>query len=323
MRAIVYEKYGGPDVLTVKELETPSPRHDEILVKIHATTVTTADHRARSLTMPAGFGLMGRLFFGVSKPRQPILGTELAGTVESIGRDVTKFKAGDEVFAFLGAGFGCHAEYRCVRETSTIAKKPPNLSYEQAAALSFGGTTALDFFRRGKLVKGEKVLVNGASGGVGSAAVQLARHFGAEVTGVCSTRNLELVRALGAEHVVDYTKDDFTKSDQTYDLIVDVAGTAPYSRSKRSLAAGGRLLLVLGDLGDLVGAPWVSLTSNKKVIAGPTAERVEDLEFLAELAEAGELEPVIDRIFPFEQIALAHALVDSGHKRGSVVVKLV
>jgi NADPH:quinone reductase-like Zn-dependent oxidoreductase len=322
MRAIVYEKYGGPDVLSIKELETPSPERDEILVKIHATTVTTGDFRARSLTMPAGFGWMGRLFFGISKPRQPILGTELAGTVVSGGKDVTKFQAGDEVFAFPGAKMGCHAEYRCLRETSPIAKKPKNISFEQAAALCFGGTTALDFFRRGKLKKGEKVLVNGASGGVGSAAVQLARHFGAEVTGVCSTRNLELVRALGAKHVVDYTTDDFTKNGEKYDVIVDIAGTAPFSRSKRSLTAEGRLLLVLGDLGDLLGAPWVSLSTKQRVIAGPAAERAEDLAFLAQLAEAGELEPVIDQVFPFEQIALAHERVDTGHKRGSVVVKL-
>jgi NADPH:quinone reductase-like Zn-dependent oxidoreductase len=263
---------------------------------------------------------MGRLFFGISKPRQPILGTELAGDVESVGSNVTKFKAGDQVFAFTGASMGCHAEYRCVREDRAVARKPAALDYEEAAALSFGGTTALDSFRRGKLASGEEVLVNGASGCVGSAAVQLARHFGADVTGVCSTGNVELVRSLGASHVVDYTKDDFTKNGETYDVIVDTVGTAPFSRSQGSLKEGGRLLLVLGGLGDLLQAPWVSLTTKKKVIAGPASGRAEDLRFLAELAQAGKFNPVIDRRYSLEEIVEAHRRVDSGRKRGNVVV---
>jgi NADPH:quinone reductase-like Zn-dependent oxidoreductase len=215
---------------------------------------------------------------------------------------------------------GCHAEYKCVREDRAVAKKPAALSYEEAAALSFGGTTALDFFRRGRLASGETVLVNGASGSVGSAAVQLAKHFGAEVTGVCGTSNVELVRSLGATRVIDYTKDDFTKNGETWDVIVDTVGTAPFSRSQSSLKDGGRLLLVLGGLGDLLKAPWVSLTSKKKVIAGPASERAEDLRLLAELAEAGKFKPVIDRVYRLEEIVEAHRRVDSGRKRGNVVV---
>jgi NADPH:quinone reductase-like Zn-dependent oxidoreductase len=320
MKAIVYERYGAPDVLELKQVPKPAPKDDELLIRIHATTVTSGDWRARSLELPAGFGLMGRLFFGISKPRQPILGTELAGEVEAVGRNVEKFKVGDQVFAFPGAGMGSYAEYRCMRESGAVARKPANLGYEEAAALSFGGATALDFFKRAKLARGEKVLVNGASGGVGTAAVQLAKHFGAHVTGVCSAANMEMVRSLGSEHVIDYTKEDFTKNGETYAVIVDTVGTAPFSRVQRSLDEAGRLLVVLGGLADLLGAPWVSLTSKKKVIAGPASERAEDLHFLAELAEKGEFKPVIDRSYPLEQAVEAHRYVDTGRKRGNVIL---
>ena len=322
MKAIVYESYGPPEVLQLKEVEKPTPKDNEVLIKTHATTVTSGDWRVRSLNVPAGFGFIMRLVFGISRPKQPILGTELAGVVESVGKDVSKFKVGDQVFAFSDAAMGCHAEYKCMPEDGAVALKPANLTYDEAAALSFGGTTALDFFRRGKLQSGEKVLVNGASGGVGTAAVQLARHFGADVTGVCSTANVELVRSLGASHVIDYTKEDFTQNGETYDVIVDTVGTAPFSRSKASLKEGGRLLLVLGGLPDMLQIPWVSLTSSKKVIAGPATGRAEDLRFLAELAEAGEFKPVIDRRYPFEQIAEAHRYVDTGRKKGNVVITL-
>jgi len=272
--------------------------------------------------MPVGFGLIARLVLGVSRPRQPILGSELAGKVEAVGKDVSRFKVGDEIFAFTGARLGCHAEYKCMPEDGAVALKPANLTFDEAAAMSSGGTTALDFFRRGKLKSGERVLVNGASGSVGTAAVQLARHFGADVTGVCSTANLEWVRSLGAHHVIDYTKQDFTENGETYDIIVDTAGTAPFSGSKSSLEERGRLLLVLGSLPDLLGVPWVSMTSSKKVIAGPAAWRPEDLRFLAKVAEAGEFKPVIDRRFRFEQIAEAHNYVGTGRKKGNVIVTL-
>ena len=322
MKAIVYERYGPPDVLELKEVAKPTPKDNEVLIKTHATTVTSGDWRARSLDVPIGFGLISRLVFGVLRPRQPILGTELAGEVESVGKDVRKFKVGDQVFAFGGAGMGCHAEYKCMPEDGAVALKPANLTYDEAAAISFGGTTALDFFRRGKLQSGEKVLVNGASGGVGTAAVQLAKHFGANVTGVCSNANVELVRSLGADHIIDYTKEDFTENGKTYDVIVDTVGTAPFFHSKDSLRERGRLLLVLGGLPDMLQIPWVSMTSSKKVIAGPATARSEDLRFLAELAEAGEFKPVIDRHYTFEQIAEAHSYVDTGRKKGNVIITL-
>jgi NADPH:quinone reductase-like Zn-dependent oxidoreductase len=322
MKAIVYERYGPPEVLQLKEVEKPTPKDNEILIKTLATTVTSGDWRVRSLNVPAGFGLIVRLVFGVSRPKQPILGTELAGVIEAVGKDVSKFKVGDQVFAFSDAAMGCHAEYKCMPEDGAVALKPSNLTYDEAAALSFGGTTALNFFRRGKLQSGESVLVNGASGGVGTAAVQLARHFGADVTGVCSTANGELVRSLGASHVIDYTKEDFTQNGETYDVIVDTVGTAPFSLRKASLKEGGRLLMVLGGLPDMLQIPWVSMTSSKKVIAGPAAGRAEDLRFLAGLAEAGEFKPVIDRRYPFERIAEAHSYVDTGRKKGNVVITL-
>lgn len=323
MRAIVYDRYGPPEVLRLTEVPKPTPRDDEVLIRIHAATVTSGDWRARSLEMPAGFGLLGRLFFGLSGPRQPILGSELAGEVESVGRDVTKFRAGDRVFAFSGAAMGCHAEYRCMPEEGAVAPMPSNLTYGEAAAMSFGGTTALCFLRRAGIRSGDTVLVNGASGGVGTAAVQIARHFGAEVTGVCSAANAELVESLGARRVIDYIREDFTASGETYDIIVDTVGTAPYSRSRGSLKEGGRLLLVLGGLPDMLRMPWVSMTSSRKVIAGPASEGAEALGFLADLAAAGEFRPVIDRRYPLERIREAHAYVDTGRKKGNVVITLV
>jgi NADPH:quinone reductase-like Zn-dependent oxidoreductase len=322
MKAVVCEAYGPPEVARIREVEKPIHSDDEILIRIRATTVTSGDWRVRSRTMPRGFGVLSRLALGVFKPRQPILGTELAGDVESVGEDVTRFEVGDPVFAFAGGRMGCHAEYRCMSADGAVALKPSRLTYDEAAALSFGGTTALDFFRRARLRKGERVLVNGASGGVGTAAVQLAAYFGAEVTGVCSTANVELVKSLGAKSVVDYTNEDFTRNGERYDVIVDTVGNAPFARSSYSLAEGGRLLMVLGGLPDMLAIPWVSLTTTKKIIAGPAAERAEDLRLLAELAQNGTFKPVIDRRYPFEQIAEAHKYVDTGRKRGNVVITL-
>ena len=266
MKAVVYQQYGGPDVLRFTEVTTPVPKNHEVLIRIHATTVTAADWRVRSLIVPKGFGLISRLAIGVTGPRQPILGTELSGVITAIGKAVTKFKPGDDVFAFPGVRMGCHAEYRCMAEEAAIALKPANLSEDQAAALSFGGTTALHFLREAKLSAGEKVLVNGASGAVGTAAVQLARHFGAEVTAVCSAGNADLVRSLGADHIIDYTTEDFTRNGLVYDVIMDAAGTAPFARSSGSLREGGRLLLVLGGLSDLLRIPWVALMNSRKVM---------------------------------------------------------
>jgi NADPH:quinone reductase-like Zn-dependent oxidoreductase len=272
--------------------------------------------------MPVGFGFISRLVFGFSQPKQPILGTELAGEIVAVGKNVSKFQVGDQIFAFSDNDMGCYAEYKCLPEDGSIALKPAHLTYEEAAAISFGGTTALDFFRRGKLQRGEKVLINGASGGVGTAAVQLAKHFGAEITGVCSTANIELVRSLGASQVIDYTQSDFTQNGETYDIIVDTIGNAPFTRSKAALKENGRLLMVLGGLPDMLQIPWVSMTSKKKIIAGPAIGRAADLRFLAGLAETGEFQPVIDRCYPFEQIVAAHRYVDTGRKKGNVVITL-
>jgi NADPH:quinone reductase-like Zn-dependent oxidoreductase len=322
MRAAVYRKYGPPEVVRIEEVAKPTPRDDEVLVRTHATTVSSGDWRVRSLTVPRGFGLMARLALGVTKPRQTILGTELAGEVEAIGKDVTKLAVGDAVFAFAGVRMGCHAEYKCFAEDAGIARKPANLSYEEAATLCFGGATALHYLRQAKLERGERVLVNGASGAVGTAAVQLAKHFGAEVTGVCSTANADLVRSLGADHVIDYKREDFTRNGILYDVIVDTAGTASYSRSKASLTKRGRQLQILGGLSDLLLIPWVSLTSTRRLVGGPAPERAEYVHFLADLAAAGSYKPVIDRVYPFDQIVEAHRHVDLGHKKGSVVVTM-
>lgn len=320
MKAAVYHRYGPPEVVQIIELEQPTPRDNEILIRVHATTVTSGDWRVRSLNVPFGFRLISRLIFGVFKPKQPILGTELAGEVAAIGKDVTRFQVGDPVFAYNGSSMGCHAEFKCMPEDGAVARKPENLSFEQAAALSFGGSTALHFFRKANLARGEQVLINGASGGVGTAAIQLAVEKCTHVTAVCSDKNRELVTSLGAHHVIDYVRQDFTQLETKYDVIVDTAGTAPYSRSKRVLKPGGRLLAVLGNLPTMLQAPLVGLFSNRKVIAGPAEERPEDLQHLAELAAAGKFTPVIDRCYPFEQIVEAHRYVDAGHKRGNVIV---
>jgi len=322
MKVIAYERYGPPEVLHFKDVEKPTPKDNEILIKTYATTVTSGDWRLRSLNVPVGFKLIMRLVFGISKPRQPVLGSELAGVVESVGKHVRNFKVGDQVFAFSDIGMGCHAEYKCMPEDGMVSLKPAGLSFDEAAALSFAGTTALDYLRRGKLQRGEKILVNGASGGVGTVVVQLARYFGADVTGVCSKANQELVASLGAHHVIDYTSEDFTRNGKTYDVIVDTVGTAPFSRVKDSLTKDGRLLMILAGLPDMLLIPWLSITSSKKIVAGPATVRLEDLHFLARLAEEGEVKPVIDRRYPFEQFIEAHRYVDSGRKKGNVILSL-
>lgn len=323
MQAVVYEQYGPPEVLQFKEVATPTPRDHEVRIRIHATTVTSADWRMRSLTVPMGFKTIFRLVLGISKPKQPILGSELAGVIESVGKNVTTFKVGDPVFAFSDMALGCHAEYTCMSEHGAIAPKPAHLSYTEAAALSFGGMSVLDFFRRARLKPGESVLIHGASGAVGTAAVQLAKHFGAEVTGVCSGANIELVKSLGAHHVIDYTQADFAHNGETYDVIVDTVGTAPFARSKGSLKPGGRLLSIVAGLPEMLQSPWISLTSGKKVIAGPSTIRPEDMRVLAKLAEAGAFKPVIDRCYPFAEMVEAHRYVDTGRKKGNVVITLV
>jgi NADPH:quinone reductase-like Zn-dependent oxidoreductase len=320
---VTYLQYGGPEVVKLTDVVKPSPKPNEVVIRIVATTVTSADWRARSLSMPAGFGLLGRLVFGFTRPRQPILGTELAGIVDEVGRDVTHFRTGDEVIAFTGGRYGCHAEFRAMPEDGMIALKPTNLTFEEAASLSFGAMNALPFLRdKARIKLGDQVLVVGASGAVGTAAVQIARHFGAVVTGVTSTSNVELVASIGAEKVIDYTQVDFATTGDTWDIIVDTTGTAPFSRCEKVLKPGGRLVAVLGSFGQWLGLGKLSKASGKRVISGIAAFRREDLRYIADLASRGELKPVIDRVYRLEDAAEAHAYVDTGRKRGSVVLKV-
>jgi len=322
MKAIVYTEYGSPDVLKLKEIDKPVPKDNEVLIKIHATTVTTADVNARGFVFVfPGFKLLSRLAFGVRGPRNQILGFELAGEVEEVGTEVTSFLEGDQVFGATGGGFGAYAEYISLPEEGLLATKPTNMTYEEAASVFFGGHTALHFLRdKGNVRTGQKVLINGASGGVGTAAVQIAKYYGAEVTGVSSTGNLEMVKSLGADKVIDYTKEDFTKSGETYDAILDMVGNVSFSRSKSALTDKGILLAGTGGPLPIFQMLWTSIIGSKKVVAGPATERKEDVAFLKELVEAGNFKTVIDRRFPFEQAAEAHRYVDSGHKKGNVVI---
>jgi NADPH:quinone reductase-like Zn-dependent oxidoreductase len=321
VKAAVYENYGPPDVVHIREVAKPVIKDDEVLIKVRATTVSSGDWRVRGLAVPFGFRLLARLMFGLLRPKQPILGAEFAGDVEAVGKAVRKFNAGDAVFAYPGAAMGAHAEYRAMPENGPVALKPANLDYAQAAALSFGGATALHFLRdKGHIRQGDKVLIVGASGTVGSAAVQLAKRFGAEVTGVCSTANAELVKAIGADRVIDYTKSDVTRSGETYDIILDAVGTMSFLKCKHLLTDNGRLLLVVAGLPEMLQIPLASMTSSKKVFAGPARERATDLIVLKELAEMGHFKPVIDRHYPLAKIVEAHAYVDTGHKKGSVVI---
>jgi NADPH:quinone reductase-like Zn-dependent oxidoreductase len=319
MRAAIYRSYGPPEVVRIENVAKPLPKPDEVLIKVRATTVSSGDWRARSLSMPPGFGPIAPLVFGVRGPRQPILGTELSGEVEAIGAHVSKFKVGDAVFAFPSFAMGAHAEYRALPQDGRIALKPRNLSFAEAAALSFGGVTALQFLRdRAKVRAGDKVLVVGASGAVGSAAVQLAKHFGAEVTGVCSAANEDLVKSIGADRVIDYAREDFKKASDQYDIICDTIGVTSFATCKDVLKPGGRLLLVASGLAQVLAAG--SKPGGKTVMAGTGNATLEHILFLKHLAEAGRFKPIIDRRLPLEQIVEAHRRVEGGHKIGSVVV---
>jgi NADPH:quinone reductase-like Zn-dependent oxidoreductase len=307
MKAIVYEKYGPPEVLQLKEIEKPAPRDNEVLVKVHATTVTFGDTIMRSFKLPNITGwqkFMARLILGWHKPRRNILGMELAGEIESVGRKVTRFTRGDAIFAStFDVNFGGHAEFKCLPENGVLALKPANLTYEEAAAVPGGGMTALHCLKKGNIRSGQKALIYGASGAVGTFAVQLARHhFGAEVTGVCSGTNLELVKSLGARQVIDYTQEDFNQSDETYDVIFDAVGKLAPARGKEALKPGGVYINVHAD--------------------SDGCDKLENLLLLKELIEAGKMKPVIDRVYPLDHIVEAHRYVEQGHKKGNVVIRV-
>jgi NADPH:quinone reductase-like Zn-dependent oxidoreductase len=317
MKVAQVPRYG---TVCIVQVPRPAPKPDEVLIEVRAATVSAGDWRLRSGTLPRGFGFLLPLFFGLRGPRRRVLGTELSGVVAEVGSRVSRFQVGDRVFAFPGLRMGAHAEFVTLKETGNVLPMPAGLSFAEASAICFGGLTALYFLRdKAQLQAGERVLIVGAAGSVGSAAVELAKHFGAQVTGVCSTSNAEFVRSLGADHVIDYTKEDFTQTGQRYDVIMDCVGTAPFRRSKGSLAAGGRLLLIVGTLPELLAAPFQS-RGGVRVFGGGGPERVKDMATLAQLCEQGAFRPRVGATFPFEEIERAHALVESGHKRGNAVL---
>jgi NADPH:quinone reductase-like Zn-dependent oxidoreductase len=322
VKAIVHTAYGPPDELQLQEVEKPVPKEDEVLIKIHATTVTTTDCNVRNMTfLPPLLGFAMRMQFGFLKPNPKTLGIELAGEIEATGKDVTRFKIGDQVFGTPEPEFGAHAEYICIPENGVLTKKPANMSYEEAATVTLGGHTALYFIRdQVKIEAGQKVLIIGASGAVGTFAVQLAKFYGAEVTGVCSTSNLELVKSLGADQVIDYTKEDFTKSGQTYDVIFDAVNKSSFLRCKSSLKENGIYLLTMPSPTFLLHTLWASIAGNKRIKNGSREAELEDLIFFTELIEAGKLKTVIGRTYPLDETAEAFRYVETGHKKGNVVI---
>lgn len=312
---MVYENYGPPEVLKLQKVPIPVPGDKEVRIRIHATAVSSGDWHMRKADPFAV-----RLFAGLFKPRKKILGFALAGEIESTGKSVQRFQVGDQVFGTTGMHFGAYAEYVCLPEAGILALKPGNITYEEAAAIPFGGNTALYFLKKANIQPGQKVLIYGASGAIGTAAVQLAKYFGAHVTGVCSTANVAMVQSLGADQVIDYTKTDFTQNGETYDVIFDTVGKSSFSGSLKSLKEKGCMLLAAAGPSQMIRGLWVSLSSSKKVVSGIMSETAEDMVFFKELIEAGHIQATIDRSYPLEQVAEAHHYVEKGHKKGNVVI---
>jgi NADPH:quinone reductase-like Zn-dependent oxidoreductase len=320
MRAAVVTRYGPPEVLDVREVERPSAGEGDVLIRVHATTVTAADYRLRALNMPAGMRLMGRLAIGVRKPRKPILGQVVSGVVEKVGAGVDRFHPGDEVFGLTPGGG--YADYVAVNADGPLALKPEGLTHGEAAALPFGGHTALHFLRKGRIRKGERIAVYGASGDVGTAAVQLAKHLGATVTAVCSGRNIERIRSLGADIVLDYTTDTIPPAHARYNVVMETVGKTSYSRWKGAMAPGARFLMIAGGVPEYLRMIPTNLFGDHRIIAGVAGADAESMEFLGARAEAGELRPVIERTYPLDRIVEAHRHADTGRKVGSVVIEL-
>jgi 2-desacetyl-2-hydroxyethyl bacteriochlorophyllide A dehydrogenase len=317
MKAIECTQYGAPEFLQMKEVEKPSPKDNEVLIKIHATSVSSGDARMRRADP-----FIIRLIFGFKKPRKSILGVVVAGEIEAIGEKVSNYRAGDQVFGSSGMSFGAHAEYVAVPEDAVLALKPANMTYEEAAAIPFGGTAALHFLRIASIQQGQKVLIYGASGALGTLAVQLAKNYGADVTAVCSSSNFELMQSLGADEVIDYTKEDFSENGKKYDVIFDTVGKSSNRKALRSLNKGGYLLLASAGIGTMIGGSIASIFMSKKIISGVIKETVEDMNFFKQLIEKGKLKAVIDRIYTLKQIVEAHTYVDQGHKKGNVVIAI-
>ncbi|MCJ7471994.1 MAG: NAD(P)-dependent alcohol dehydrogenase [Actinobacteria bacterium] len=326
MKAIIWTRYGPPDVLQLREVRKPIPTDNQVRIKIHSATVTAGDCETRGLKLPFYISLPMRLFFGPVRPKRVnILGQELAGEIESVGKAVSKFKKGDKVFANTGFGMGAYSEYICLPEkpqemSGIVLEMPLNISYEEAAAVPLGGLEALHFIRKANIQKGQEILINGAGGSIGTYAVQLAKYFGAEVTAVDSTGKLDMLRSIGADYTLDYTKKDFTQSGKSYDIIFDVIGKSPFSGTMRSLKPNGLYLIANAGPLRMIRGALASMKSNKKVIFGAANPKIEDLMFLKDLIEAGKIKAVIDRKYPFEQIVEAHRYVEKGNKKGNVVI---
>jgi NADPH:quinone reductase-like Zn-dependent oxidoreductase len=320
MKAIVATKYGSPEVLELREVAKPTPKDDEVLVRVHTTTVTAGDSRVRSFTVPPSAWLPARLTLGLRQPKKAIPGMVLAGEVESVGKEVSRFTKGDQVYAYDITRLSTYAEYACVSERNALALKPSTATYEEAAAIPFGAITALYFLRKGKIRSGQRVLIYGASGSVGTFAVQLAKYFGAEVTGVCGTTNVDLVKSLGADRVIDYTKADFSRHGETFDIIFDTVGKSSLPDCLRLLKKEGSYLQAVAGPAQLVQMRWASMRSGKTLLGGTAVPKTAHLIYLNELIEAGKIKPVIDRCYPLEQMVEAHRYVDQGHKKGNVVI---